>query len=81
MFYLVCDGLKGLPDVVGEVWPATVVQACTVHLIRSSFRFVPRQHWDALRRDLKPIYTASTAVGAEDALEALNAAGVVDTRR
>lgn len=57
-FFLICDGLKGLPDVVGEVWPATIVQACTVHLIRNSFRYVPRQHWDALRRDLKPIYTA-----------------------
>ena len=34
VFFLVCDGLKGLPDVVGDVWPATIVQACTVHLIR-----------------------------------------------
>lgn len=25
-FFLICDGLKGLPDVVGEVWPATIVQ-------------------------------------------------------
>lgn len=39
-FFLICDGLKGLPDVVGEVWPATIVQACTVHLIRNSFRYV-----------------------------------------
>jgi putative transposase len=23
--FLVCDGLKGLPDVVGDVWPATIV--------------------------------------------------------
>ncbi|GLB99393.1 MULTISPECIES: IS256 family transposase [Mycobacterium] len=72
VFFLVCDGLKGLPDVVGEIWPATIVQACTVHLIRNSFRFTPRQHWDALRRDLKPIYTAPTAASAEDALDALN---------
>ena len=28
---LVCDGLKGLPDAVGQVWPATVVQTCIVH--------------------------------------------------
>lgn len=38
VFFLVCDGLKGLPDVVGEVWAATIVQACTVHLIPNSFR-------------------------------------------
>jgi transposase-like protein len=72
VFFLVCDGLKGLPDVVGEVWPATIVQACTVHLIRNSFRYLPRQHWDALRRDLKPIYTAPTATAAEAALDHLN---------
>jgi putative transposase len=57
---------------VGEVWPATIVQACTVHLIRNSFRYLPRQHWDALRRDLKPIYTAPTATAAEAALDHLN---------
>ncbi|MET7684344.1 transposase, partial [Streptomyces sp. NPDC005423] len=34
---LVCDGLKGLPDAVGEVWPRTVVQTCVVHLLRASF--------------------------------------------
>ena len=28
---LVCDGLKGLPDAIGEVWPAAVVQTCTIH--------------------------------------------------
>jgi putative transposase len=27
----VCDGLKGLPDAIGEVWPPTVVQTCVVH--------------------------------------------------
>src|ERR1700756_3603012 len=25
-FFLVCDGLKGLPEVVGNVWPLTIVQ-------------------------------------------------------
>ncbi|WP_103746203.1 IS256 family transposase, partial [Amycolatopsis lurida] len=33
VFFLVCDGLKGLPDVVMNVWPQTVVQTCIVHLI------------------------------------------------
>lgn len=28
---VVCDGLKGLPDAVGQVWPQTVVQTCIVH--------------------------------------------------
>jgi putative transposase len=43
---LVCDGLKGLPDAVGTVWPATIVQTCVVHLLRASFRYAARQDWE-----------------------------------
>jgi putative transposase len=25
-FFVVCDGLKGLPDVVSNVWPQAIVQ-------------------------------------------------------
>ncbi|WP_422652933.1 IS256 family transposase, partial [Amycolatopsis sp.] len=32
VFFLVCDGLKGLPDVVEAVWPQTIVQTCIIHL-------------------------------------------------
>jgi putative transposase len=38
VFYLVCDGLKGLPDVVGNVWSLAIVQTCIIHLIRNTFR-------------------------------------------
>ena len=31
VFFLVCDGLKGLPEVVGNVWPLTIVQTCIIH--------------------------------------------------
>ena len=31
VFFLVCDGLKGLPDSVNAVWPATIVQTSSVH--------------------------------------------------
>jgi putative transposase len=31
VFFLVCDGLKGLPDSVGNVWPLTTVQTCILH--------------------------------------------------
>ncbi|MFJ9251144.1 IS256 family transposase, partial [Streptomyces sp. NPDC101776] len=55
---LVCDGLKGLPDAVGEVWPRTVVQTCVVHLLRASFRYAARQDWDKIAKALKPVYTA-----------------------
>ncbi|SEE72395.1 Transposase (or an inactivated derivative) [Streptomyces sp. 2231.1] len=57
---LVCDGLKGLPDAVGEVWPQTVVQTCVVRLLRASFRYAGRQDWDKIAKALKPVYTAPT---------------------
>jgi putative transposase len=62
---LVCDGLKGLPDSVGAVWPLTVVQTCVIHLLRNTFRYAGRQDWDKLAKDLRPIYTAPTAAAAE----------------
>jgi len=43
---LVCDGLKGLPDAVAAVWPATIVQTCVVHLLRNSFKYAARHDWD-----------------------------------
>ncbi|MGG7655503.1 IS256 family transposase [Kocuria rosea] len=63
---LVCDGLKGLPDSVATVWPATIVQTCVVHLMRNSFRYAARQDWDAISRALKPVYQAATVAEAEE---------------
>ncbi|MBR7839319.1 IS256 family transposase [Actinospica durhamensis] len=57
---VVCDGLKGLPEAIAAVWPQAVTQTCVVHLLRASFRYAARQHWDALARALRPIYTAPT---------------------
>ena len=31
VFFVVCDGLKGLPDVVVNAWPQAIVQTCIVH--------------------------------------------------
>ena len=28
---VVCDGLKGLPDAIGQVWPQAITQNCIVH--------------------------------------------------
>lgn len=56
---LVCDGLKGLPEAVGAVFPQTVVQLCIVHLIRTTLKYISRQDWDAAARDLRPVYTAA----------------------
>jgi putative transposase len=61
LFFLVCDGLKGLPEVIGNVWPQTIVQTCIIHLIRTTFRLASKRDWDALKRAVKPIYTAVNA--------------------
>lgn len=70
-FFLVCDGLKGLPDVVGNVWPLTTVQTCIIHLIRNTFRLASKKDWDGLKHDVKPIYTAPSPQAARAALEDL----------
>ncbi|GAB0108678.1 IS256 family transposase [Nocardia sp. JMUB6875] len=61
---LVCDGLKGLPDAIGQTWPAAVVQTCIVHLLRASFAYAGRQDWAAIAKALKPVYTAPTEAAA-----------------
>ena len=61
VFFVVCDGLKGLPDVVANVWPQAIVQTCIVHLIRNTFRLTSKRDWDAMKRDVKLIYTAVNA--------------------
>ena len=63
---VVCDGLKGLPDAIAQVWPATVTQTCVVHLLRNSFRYASRRDWAALAKDLKPVYTAASEAAALD---------------
>jgi putative transposase len=70
-FFVVCDGLKGLPEVVGNVWPKAIVQTCIIHLIRNTFRLTSRKYWDELKRDVKPIYTAVNADAAQVAFTEL----------
>jgi transposase-like protein len=71
VFFVVCDGLKGLPEVVGNIWPQAIVQTCVIHLIRNTFRLASRRDWDALKRGIKPIYTAVNAGAARAALDDL----------
>jgi putative transposase len=72
VFFLVCDGLKGLPEVVEQVWPATIVQTCIIHLIRNSFRLTSRKDSDAIKRAIKPLYEAPNPGAAETALDELD---------
>ena len=70
-FFVVCDGLKGLPEVVSNVWPHAIVQTCIIHLIRNTFRLTSRKYWDEIKRDIKPIYTAVNAAAARSAFDEL----------
>ncbi|BCJ32296.1 hypothetical protein Asera_64040 [Actinocatenispora sera] len=50
---------------IGQTWPEAVVQTCVIHLLRASFRYAGRQHWDAIAKALKPVYTAATEAAAQ----------------
>jgi putative transposase len=75
IFYLVCDGLKGMPESVNAVFKDTIVQTCVVHLIRNTFKYSSKRYWPEIARDLKPVYTKPvyTAVNADAALIAFEA--------
>jgi transposase-like protein len=71
VFFIVCDGLKGLPDSANAVFPQAIVQACIIHLIRGTFRYASKRYWEQIAKDLKPIYTAPSAAAAWAAFEEL----------
>ena len=58
-------GLKGLPESITTTWELAQVQTCVVHLIRNTFRYAARKDWDAMAKDLRPIYTAPSVQAAE----------------
>ena len=49
-----CDGLTGLPEAIEATWPNSIVQTCTVHLIRAAMRFVSYQDRKKRRRGAAP---------------------------
>jgi transposase-like protein len=66
----VTDGLKGMPEALAAVFPATTLQTCIVHLIRSSLDYASWKDRKALAAALKPIYTAPSAEAAQAELDA-----------
>ena len=69
VFFLVFDGLKGLPDGVAAVFPRTTVQTCLIHLIRNTFRYASKKYLQQIATDLKPIYRARSLEAAWAAFE------------
>ena len=66
----VVDGLKGFPDAITAVFPETVVQTCIVHLIRYSMQFASWKERKQIAQALRPVYGASGADAAAEALDA-----------
>ena len=66
----VTDGLKGMPEALGAVFPETTLQTCVVHLIRNSLDYASWKDRKALAAAIKPIYTASSAEAALAELDA-----------
>ncbi|MEB0060174.1 MULTISPECIES: IS256 family transposase [unclassified Variovorax] len=66
----VTDGLKGMPEALAAVFPATTLQTCIVHLIRNSLDYASWKDRKLLAAAIRPIYTAASAEAAEAELDA-----------
>jgi transposase-like protein len=69
----VTDGLKGLPEALETVFPATTLQTCIVHLIRNSLDYASWKDRKGLAAALKPIYQAVNEATASAALDTFEA--------
>lgn len=65
----VVDGLKGLPEAIGVVYPRTTVQTCIVHLIRNSLDYAGWKERKAVAAALRPIYGAASEAAALQAFQ------------
>ena len=65
----VTDGLKGIGEALGAVFPATTLQTCIVHLIRNSLDYASWKDRKLLAAALRPVYTAVNAEAAAQALD------------
>jgi transposase-like protein len=66
----VTDGLKGMPEALGAVFPATTLQTCIEHLIRTSLDYASWKDRKTLASAIRPIYTAANAEAALAELDA-----------
>ena len=61
------DGIKGFPEAMEVVFPATQVQLCLVHMVRHSLSYVGWKERKAVAADLRLIYRAATEAEAAQA--------------
>jgi transposase-like protein len=65
------DGLKGFPEAIESIFPATEVQLCVVHQIRNSLKYVGSKNQKEFMADLKRVYKAANKDLAESELDKL----------
>ena len=76
-----CDGLKGLPEAIGEIWPAATVQQYGVHLVPTSLRYASKKYWSQLAKGLRGIYTAPSRPPLNSGSPSSSRPGAAGTRR
>ncbi|UXH79045.1 IS256 family transposase [Roseateles amylovorans] len=69
----VTDGLKGMPEALSAVYPATTLQTCIVHLTRRSLDYANWKDRKPLAAAIKLVYTAPSAEAAAAELDAFEA--------
>jgi putative transposase len=69
-----CDGLKGMTEAIGSIYPHAVVQTCIVHMIRHSMSFVSWKDRRAVVESLRGVYAAPSEQVALAGLDALETA-------
>ena len=67
LFFCV-DGLSGFTKVIEQIYPASLIQRCIVHMIRTSVKHVSWKDLRAVCKDLKIMYTKDSS---DSALEEL----------
>jgi transposase-like protein len=71
IFIACIDGLTGFEEAIHAVFPQTAIQACIIHQIRNSLRYISWKDHKAFVADLKTIYQAATREEAETNLRRL----------
>ena len=58
VLYVSSDGVAGLGEGLGAVFPAATHQRCIVHLVRNSLGYVPQKEAAAFCRSIRAVYGA-----------------------
>lgn len=53
--------IQKMKDAINTAYPKTEYQRCIVHQIRNSLKYVKHENKEELERDLRKVYTSSTA--------------------